>query len=503
MRGSPARPSAGPCDLGGSCVIRIYTRVSTEEQATEGFSLDAQLRACRAFCEAQAVGDPGWVETRLYTDEGLSAKDTNRPGLQRLLSEVQSGDTLLVYKLDRLTRAIGDLDTLLKRSQAGGWNLRSVTESLDTSSATGRAMVHLIGVFAQWERETIAERMRMGKVQRALSGKRVGGHSNLGLKIVDGVAEVDQESAPLVQDIFRWYLHEQLGLFSIVTRLNRAGIASPTGGKWRTGTIYKILRNPIYAGDLRYGDVHLRGIFPALVDRSDWERVQQRLSRSGGWRSSKADRIPARARNSRYLLTGLVKCALCGSAMIGVPRGRRKKDGTQNTVYACTGYMQKRACPTRNEVRTERLDEKVVAVLGEVVTSGRTDGARVLLDDSVARRDLEVVESGFATIERKKARAWEAYLAGDISMEFWRETERSLAREREQLQEQAERLRNQVANGGMVLERAKRLAQSFAEVMLPEHVPVASKKAWLQEHVEVIRVRSEASWPAEVEITLS
>ena len=133
-----------------------YVRVSTEEQAREGLSLDAQEEKIRAYCTAK-----GWRLVRIYRDEGFSGKDLNRPGLQSLIQDLKNDgfEAVVVAKLDRLTRSVRDLGYLID-DLFDGVALASVEESLDTTTAGGRFVLHILGAVAQWERETISERTR-------------------------------------------------------------------------------------------------------------------------------------------------------------------------------------------------------------------------------------------------------------------------------------------------------------------------------------------------------
>ncbi|GMA60849.1 hypothetical protein GCM10025859_12890 [Alicyclobacillus fastidiosus] len=154
----------------------IYTRVSTDQQAEDGFSLDAQLSRLHSYCHSQ-----GWSVAAVYTDEGRSGKDMQRPALTQLLDDVKHRkfDVVLVYKLDRLTRSVRDLDELLSIFNAYGVGFKSATEVYDTTSATGRLFLHLVASLAQWERETIAERTRVGQEQMTYEGKWSGGARRL------------------------------------------------------------------------------------------------------------------------------------------------------------------------------------------------------------------------------------------------------------------------------------------------------------------------------------
>mgnify|MGYP002624550982 FL=1 len=150
----------------------LYIRVSTDEQAREGFSIDAQKRKLLAYAESQ-----DWDVVSVLVDDGYSTKDLNRPAMQELLQKVRNEeiDVVLVFKLDRLTRSVRDLYALLDEFSRHDVGFRSAQEQFDTTTTMGRAMLGILGIFAQWERETIAERVRFGMEQKVREGKKPGG----------------------------------------------------------------------------------------------------------------------------------------------------------------------------------------------------------------------------------------------------------------------------------------------------------------------------------------
>src|SRR5690554_6076229 len=162
---------------------RIYIRVSTEDQAKEGFSLSAQEEKCKQFIEFN-----DWTYDGVYKDDGFSGKDLKRPAIQQLLRDIKQRefDALVVYRLDRLTRSVVDLHYLLDLFDKHKVMFKSATEPYETTSAIGRLFVSIVGSLAQWERENMIERVKVAMEKRALEGKRNGANPPYGYKLVDG-----------------------------------------------------------------------------------------------------------------------------------------------------------------------------------------------------------------------------------------------------------------------------------------------------------------------------
>jgi site-specific DNA recombinase len=200
-----------------------YTRVSTSEQATDGVSLRVQAEKINAY---GVVKD--WNILELVQDEGQSAKSLVRPGLQRLLSMVEAGevDAVIIYKLDRLTRSVADLDKLMKLFERKGVALVSLQESLDATTATGRLMMNLLASVSQWEREVIGERTKDAMAQLKSEGQRY-----------CHAVFTDTTTLTLMQQ------HRAAGLSyaAVAEQLNAAGVPSTLGGRWLANAVRRIL----------------------------------------------------------------------------------------------------------------------------------------------------------------------------------------------------------------------------------------------------------------------
>ncbi|MCB1328020.1 MAG: recombinase family protein [Maritimibacter sp.] len=266
----------------------IYTRKSSEEGLDQDFnSLDAQHEACAAYVASQKA--EGWVlvPTR-YDDGGLSGGTLERPGLQHLLADIEAGlvDQIVVYKIDRLTRALSDFARIVDRLDAAGASFVSVTQSFNTATSMGRLTLNMLLSFAQFEREVTAERIRDKIAASKKKGLWMGGTVPIGYRPDGRSLTIDETEAPVIRHIFT--LYRELGSVRAVTeraeelgyrtRVRHFASGSTGGGRpFTRGHIYQILTNPIYAGRIRHRDKVHEGRHPEIIDPAYWQDLQDRL----------------------------------------------------------------------------------------------------------------------------------------------------------------------------------------------------------------------------------
>ena len=230
----------------------IYVRVSTEEQATEGFSIQAQKDKLTKYAE---VSDYNIVD--YYIDDGISGKNLkDRPEVTRLINDVKSGkiNNVLVYKLDRLTRSVKDLIYLIELFDKYNCTFNSQTEKIDTSNAVGRMFVKIIGIFAEFERENLAERVTFGYEQKTKEGNYTNCNGVFGYDYLVGKGKlvVNKEESYYVRKIYEWYLDGD-SMLKVAKKLKDLNVPTKRGGHWNQSTINSILNNPLYIGNVRYG----------------------------------------------------------------------------------------------------------------------------------------------------------------------------------------------------------------------------------------------------------
>lgn len=221
-------------------IVAVYVRVSTAEQAQSGLGLESQRARCLAYVEALGLADG--CEVRVFEDAGVSAASVARPALQELLALVRRREVsaVVVLKLDRLTRNIRDLLELVDTMQRSGAALASVSERIDASTATGRLMLQLLGVFAEFEREQIRERTRAAVAQKRARGE-AHGFVPLGAREVAGRLQAVSDEIEAIDFMVRRRA-EGASLRAIAAELQAAGYQTKRGGKWRACTVDVVLR---------------------------------------------------------------------------------------------------------------------------------------------------------------------------------------------------------------------------------------------------------------------
>src|SRR5690625_466382 len=367
-------------------MIAIYIRVSTREQADEGYSIASQREKLISFCKAMS-----WSNYKFYVDEGVSAKDMNRPELQRMLKDMRNGNLsmILVYRLDRFTRKVKDLHKMLDEMEQLDCAFKSATEPYDTSSAMGKLIITLIATIAEWETANSSERIKLNLEKKVSSGERVGGIPypfDLGdderLVINEKRSQVTLEMNEMVKS----------GMSSerVADYLTETNIDKPV---WRSNTVLRILRNPALQGDTRWNDKVYKNTHKGIISEDELETIQQILK----------DRGTAHRRDvqSLYLFQGVIACPSCGSALNVNRFFRTRKDGStyQGATYRCP------PCAKDKSFNRTLGEQRILSALYEYMedfTVDKIEQAEVKDDRSYYADQLEQIEKK----REKYQRAW-------------------------------------------------------------------------------------------------
>lgn len=435
-----------------------YCRVSTEEQAAEGFSIDGQAQKLCDYARLHELG-----EVTVIADPGRSGKDLDRAGLQQLLAMVEAGHVshVLLWRLDRLSRNLGDLIDLADRFGRAGVALHSFTEKIDLSSATGRMFYNILGSFAQFYREQLAENVKMGMAQAARTGKWTN-RPKTGYELVDGEL-VPNSDADRVREIFR---------------LRASGASYPQIAE-RTGinysTVASILGSRIYLGEVQLNGEWFPGHHEPLVTLEEFEAAHR-------------GHVPGRRRGSD-LLTGRVFCGICGRRMAS------DQNGAGRVMYRCR--HRGRGCnqPRRTNrglhraallglnllANDDELHEAIRAELRRTGATGRRPG----------RRADAAPPARLAELSERRRKLLELYYAGKISGDGFAEEEERITRAIEAAREAASLDREHQNEQDQLLDQFEEVARLLRELDLEvvwEEATDAERRLLVEELVERVTI---------------
>ena len=383
--------------------VAIYCRVSTIEQAEEGYSIDEQNIKIREYCERE-----GHEIYNLYEDRGISGKNiTNRPGIKQLLDDATKDkfDLVIVWKLNRISRKLLDILNIVELLNKYNIAFRSLTESFETETPSGKLQLNIMGAIGEFERETIAENVNLGLTARARDGRWCGGIvlgydlveiPNEGKKRRNTILKINEAEANTVRRIFDLY-SQGYGYKAVVNRVNNEGHKSKKNRAFAVSTIKEILQNPVYIGKIRYNvrqdwskkrrnninanPILSDGIHEPIIDMETWNKVQVILKE----RSKKHNKIY----DSEFPLTGILRCPVCGAGMTINRSTSKRKDGTRriNEYYSCGNWKNKgTAVCNSNSIRVELADEYVLNKIMELIN-----------DESILRKVIDNINKNKST----------------------------------------------------------------------------------------------------------
>lgn len=385
----------------------LYLRVSTQEQV-ENYSIEAQRERLEAYCKSK-----GWAVYNVYVDGGYSGANMDRPALQQMLSDLPNIDVVVVYRLDRLSRSQRDTLTLIEDYfLKNNTDFVSITETLDTSTPFGKAMIGILSVFAQLERETIAERMRLGQIKRAEEGLAAmgGDYDPAGYARQDGRLIVKPDEAEHIRTAFDLY-EQLLSITKVQRELKRLGYPV-----WRFRRYRDILSNRLYCGYVSYAGQYYRGQHEPIISEEQFDRVQELLSRHRGHNAHKA---------KQSLFSGLIRCGWCGETYVSYHTSKSK--------YGVYRYYICRAkrFPSEYERKCENKTWNVKN-LEEIV---QHELALITLNKEMSERESKKIDYGklIKNVDTKIERILSLYADGEIDRS-------ALDRQIEKLNEEKKRL---------------------------------------------------------------
>lgn len=416
-------------------VADLYIRVSTTEQADEGYSVEEQEIKLRAYCQAM-----GFKINRVCVDPGFSGATMDRPGLKELILDVQCGrcKKILVWKLDRLSRSQKDMLILLEDVfLANNCDFISIMESFDTSTPFGRCIVGILAAFAQMERDNIRIRTTMGRVAKIRKGYFSGSHAPIGYKFKESCNEliVDPYTSIMVREVFHLFLNNT-GL-SAISRymLNKYGAGQYDWGK--NTAIRRVLTNPIYMGKVRLNGEFFNGIHEAIISESNWyvaaallehnKAIDKRSYRFSLGTSGRGDN----------LLTGLLFCGDCGARMYARKVSKAKKKYICHSVARTSPAMIKSDnCSNRLHPYTvKELDTLVINEIKKLSVDRSYFDSMVKKCHEEAPADLMVIRERVTEVDKQIDRLLSLYQTGLVGLEEISPRLGVLKKEKEKLQQ--------------------------------------------------------------------
>ena len=407
--------------------IKVYTykRVSTAMQI-DGYSLDAQrarMKAYADFNDYEIVGE--------YEDAGKSGKSIEgRLQFRQMMEDVKSGKDnisyVLVFKLSRFGRNAADVLSTLQVMQDFGVNLICVEDGIDSSKDAGKLMISVLSAVAEIERENIRVQTMEGRIQKAREGKWNGGFAPYGYKLVNGKLEINEEEAIAIRTIYDQYVNTDIGSNGISKYLENHGIRKiqRQNGKnplFDAHLVRLILKNPVYCGKIAYGrrkteKVHgtrneyrlveqndfllVDGLHEAIISEEVWNAAQAKLIAQ----AKKYEHVNKGKDERTHLLSGIVRCPVCGAGMYGNKSIKYKKDGTKYKdffYYGCKHRSMQRGhkCDYKKQIREELLDDAVAEVIVKLVSNPQF--AAMMQEKINMKVDTTAIDQEIANYEKQ------------------------------------------------------------------------------------------------------
>lgn len=424
-------------------VVDLYIRVSTNEQAEEGYSVGEQEARLRSYCAAY-----NYIINAVHVDPGFSGATLERPGIRNVIKDVRSGKCkkVIVWKLDRLSRSQKDTLILLEDVfLANDCNFVSLMESFDTSTPFGRCIVGILAAFAQMERENIKIRTTMGRQARIKQGYFHGSHAPVGYKFESGSNNlvIDPYGAKLVREVFRLFLSgksiKSISEHMLETYGNNLH-------EWGTNTaIRRILKNPVYMGYVALNGELYKGVHEAIISETDWYMAAAILEHNKNL-DKRSYTFKTDSSTADNLLTGLLFCGDCGARMYA-----RKVSGTSHNIkkkYICHSVARTSKAMIKSDNCTNRLHPYTVEQLDEIIIDEiiKLSLDRSYFDSMVTELqgtspdELQGYEERLEEIERQIDRLLNLYQSGIIEISEIQERVSDLKEEREKIQAEIERM---------------------------------------------------------------
>lgn len=492
--------------------VALYARVSTEEQAIQGYSITAQRAAINQYCSLYNK-----VVVDEYVDAGISGKSiAKRPELKRMLKELTMGkfDEVVVWKLNRLSRNTKDFLEIYEALEKNNIAFISLSENFDTSNPMGKFALQMLAAVGELERNTIVENVNLGLTQRARMGLHSGGRA-LGYGIVPSTARpgkndmvIIESEAIIVRKIYRLFC-EGKGFYQIAEILNQEGYKTIRGNPFSLQCIREIIDNPLYKGYVRYArykkwsekrrkgknpdPIIVKGIHEPIVSEELWEMAASIR------RNAEIKQGHAKVNKSQNIISGILRCPVCGASMVVGWSTSKLKSGEKRRYryYACANYKNKgKSYCKSNAVNADKAEQYVIDKITEFISNPKLieDVFKKIKsrsgEEAAKTKDiLAEIKTKLTDIDRRKTSIMDLYMDGmydrdklDQRMEELNKNEKFLLKEMNKLLTEAD-----LISTGINIEYIAKALGNFREVM--SYTPPEQKQLLLRTLIEKITVK--------------
>ena len=447
--------------------VALYLRVSTQEQAKEGYSIGEQEKRLKKYAEAM-----DWEIYKIYIDPGYSGGDTNRPGLKDMIRDIEAGlvDKVVVYKLDRLSRS--QLDTLFlieKVFLANNTDFVSMSENFDTATPFGRAMIGILAVFAQLEREQIKERMNMGKEARAKEGKWHGGSSvpiGYDYDASKDLLVINEYEAMQIREIYKLFLQGK-PLRHIEDLFDEKGYVFKNRSKWDPKTMRNVMRNKTNIGYIKHHDEWYKADHDSIIDDETYYTAVKLLDD----RAEQFRRNGVKPMVNTTYLGGLLYCKHCGGKYAKQLNSRYREGKPKVYWYSCYSRNKRQKkmikdpnCKNKNW-KVKELDEivfneiKKLALKPGYIKELRQDK----FDNSDAPNKIEIINKEIASIDEQISRFMDLYGIGKFTIDQVSNKVDPLNDRRRSLEKELENLSAESTE--LTEEETLKIVESFGDIL--------------------------------------
>lgn len=450
-----------------------YVRVSSEEQARDGYSIDAQIKAIKDYARKN---DIFLEEQYIYKDEGISGrKAEKRPAFMEMIKVAKNKpkkfDVILVHKFDRFSRNREDsivYKSLLKKEC--GINVISITEHLDPDDKMSIILEAFLEAMAEYYSINLSEEVKKGQLEKHSQGG-LQTNPSFGYNVENNKLVINEEESKIVKLIFESYAIDNISMMEIAKKVNSLGVHTKRGNKFENRTIYYILNNVTYIGKLRYtpgrkntydfddpNTILVDGKHSPIIDNNLWDLTQLKLSKNNIWKKPKS-RIDY---SVKHWSKGLIRCKECNCTLVTAGAGK----------YRCNGY-NKGKCSNNTTIAINEAESLILSQIKKDFNEGTINNIVPNKKEKKKISEYEIITSSIQSLEEKEERIKQSYINGIDTLEEYKQNKDMLVKEKERLTNKLSMLEkpNEESHKKKIIENGK----NVYEILINENISLEEK----------------------------